>query len=452
MLIAAVGVARPAHAQNWSFDARQIGLGSPVGGQNLASSMIAGDQGYRAIVLPFGLIQVIGDFRKLNPANDDFDFVRAVEDVASPIHYTFGRDSTNTGQAFVVDLRNANLNRDLGMYRGFDIANQPRAEGLAAPVWGHTFRVRQDKTGAYQGFFLGAGPYISMRADLSVDNQLINVLASPLPIHLPSTQLRSATALRAQGAAAIAGGYRGRFSLPQRRSDRDGVYVAVNYNVLRGIRYEDFDIGLRLETDLSGLLTVNSQLPAPLTIIRDHAKAGWGRAVDVGVGAVVDRWEVGFGANGIGNRIDWTDVVRTTYALSDPLGGNADFVERSEPAVDAHVTLPIGYVANVGYSAERWTALTDLRWGLGGTSWHGGYEYRFTRGAGRAGGAGQPGRAGGIEVRGGAMYGREVWNPTGGIGLNLSSHTALDLAIYGNTANVDRARHLAVAVSIRLRP
>ncbi len=111
--------ATAARAQNWSFDARQIALGSPVGGQNLASSMIADANGYRSIVLPFGLIQVIGDVNALNPSSDDFDLVRLMEDVASPIHYTFGRHSSNTGKDFVVDLRNAELNRDVSVYRGF---------------------------------------------------------------------------------------------------------------------------------------------------------------------------------------------------------------------------------------------------------------------------------------------------------------------------------------------
>ena len=43
----------PAAAQNWSFDARKIGLGSPSGGENLASRMIDDEREYRAIVLPF---------------------------------------------------------------------------------------------------------------------------------------------------------------------------------------------------------------------------------------------------------------------------------------------------------------------------------------------------------------------------------------------------------------
>src|SRR5215210_3915392 len=53
-----------ASAQNWSFDARKVGLGSPTGGENLASRMIDDEREYRSIVLPFGLIQVFRDFKK----------------------------------------------------------------------------------------------------------------------------------------------------------------------------------------------------------------------------------------------------------------------------------------------------------------------------------------------------------------------------------------------------
>ena len=48
------------------------------------------------------------------------------------------------------------------------------------------------------------------------------------------------------------------------------------------------------------------------------------------------------------------------------------------------------------------------------------------------------------------MYARHMWSPTAGIGLDLTTHTALDFAVYGNAANAERKRHPAVAVSLRL--
>jgi len=426
----------PARAQNWSFDARQIALGSPVGGQNLAANMIAEANGYRSFVLPFGLIQVFGDFNAFNPSSDDFDLVRLMEDVASPIHYTFGRHSTNTGKDFVVDLRNADLSRDLEVYRGFEPANQPRAEGIAAQIWGGTVRLHQQQNGAFQGIFIGAGPYVSMRTDLAVDNQLIEILDDDSQTTIPNTQIRSSTSLLGQLAISIVGGYRGRFALPAPTSDRDGVYVAVNYNVLRGLRYEDLDMALRLDTDPLGLLIVNAQLPPPLVIARNHATAGAGRAIDAGVGTVFDRWEVGIGANGITNRIDWSQVVTTSYALGNPLNGRAEFVQQSvQRPGKTRVRLPVGYVANIGYTADAWTAIGDVRWGLGGTSLHGGYEQRLKS----------------VALRGGGVYGRQLWSPTAGVGFDLSRRTALDIAVYANAANVERKRHPAVAVSIRIK-
>src|SRR5437870_983542 len=91
-------VAGQALAQNWSFDARKVALGSPGSGENLASRMIDEESDYRAIVLPFGLFQVFRDFDRLNPTKDNFDVIRTMEYAASPLHYTFGRDSVTAGQ------------------------------------------------------------------------------------------------------------------------------------------------------------------------------------------------------------------------------------------------------------------------------------------------------------------------------------------------------------------
>ena len=93
-------------------------------------------------------------------------------------------------------------------------------------------------------------------------------------------------------------------------TDREGIYVAANYNHLHGLRYQDLDFRLRMDTDSVGLVTLNPNpaLPPPLFISRTSADSGTGMAIDVGVGAVINNWELGFGANGIGNFIDWTDV------------------------------------------------------------------------------------------------------------------------------------------------
>jgi hypothetical protein len=365
-----------------------------------------------------------------------------MEYAASPLHYTFGRNSADAGQPsgnpalnnFVTDIRNAQLSRDLNRYRGIAPANQPRAEGLAAPSYGKTIKVAQGDRGAFHGVYVGAGPYMAMQTDVNFDQQLIDVLGSPTDIYVPNAQMRLGTATRGQMAMAITGGYRGRYALPTSSSDRDGVYVAANYNYLRGFRYEDVNLALRLDTDRAGLLTINPALGLPLVVTRDNTTKGTGRAIDLGVGVVMNRWETGFGVNGIANRITWTNVDRTYYSLTNPFFGNADFVESlAQPMGDVDATLPVDYRGNVGYRADTWSAIAEAGKGYGGKTFHGGYEYRFDA----------------LAVRGGGIYSREMWNPSAGVGINLGPRVAVDLAMYGNAANVERTRHPAVAVSLR---
>jgi hypothetical protein len=333
-----------------------------------------------------------------------------------------------------VDIRDAQLSRDLNRYRGSAPANQPRAEGLASPIWGATIKVMKGPGGAFQGVYVGAGPYVSMQTDVNFDQQLIDILGSPSPMYIPNTQMRIGSATRGQMALAITGGYRGRFALPARTSDRDGIYVAANYNYLHGFRYEDVSMALRLDTDATGLLTYSPFLPTPLLVTRDNATSGTGRALDFGVGAVVNRWETGFGVNGVANRIDWTQVERTTYSLDNPFLGDSDFAE-SVPQLrgDTRVELPVDYRGNVAYRADVWTAVVEAGKGYGGNSFHGGYEYRL----------------GSIALRGGGMYTRKLWNPSAGVGFGMGGRTALDVAVYGNAANVERKRRPAIAVSLR---
>ena len=427
-----------ASAQNWSFDARKVGMGSPSGGENVASQMIEEEGPYRAIVLPFGLIQVFRDFDRLNPSKDEFDIARTVEYAAAPLHYTIGRDSSDTkADDFLVDVGNGELSRDLNDYKGFIPVNQPPAAGLATPNWGKTFRLVERPGGAFQGVYVGAGPYVSMRTASVIDDRLTDILREGPPVYVPLTQLTAQNNTQGQLAMAIAGGYRSRFALPVgvgQGSDREGLYLGANVNYLHGFRYFDVDSRLRMDTDSVGLLTINPFLPPPLFITRSSADSGTGVAVDLGARAVIGNWELGLGANGIGNFIDWTDVEQTTYFHANLLQGNGDLIE--SPAVtigEVRVELPIDYRANVGYDPGRWAAVAEFGRGLQGKSFHGGGEIRL----------------GTIDLRGGAVYSRELWNPAGGAGINISDRIALDVAVYGNSANIERKRNPAIAVSLR---
>jgi hypothetical protein len=427
----------PALAQNFSFDARRIGLGSPGGGQNLGSKMIEEENKYRVIPLPFGLIQVFQDIDRLNPSKDEFDIVRASELIASPLHYTFGRDrSDSAADDFIVDITNGDLNRDLNAYKGFIPVNQPAAEGLYAGNWGKTIKLVRGPGNAFQGLYVGAGPYVSMRTEPTIDDRLTSILRPGDPVYFTNAQLTARDATQFQAALAITGGYRGRVELPGREgSDREGVYIALNYNYLKGFRYEDIDARVRMDTDSRGLLTVNPFLPVPLFVARTNSESGTGMAVDLGVGVVVSNWEFGVGANGVGNRLNWSEVERTIYSQSSLVTGNDDLDEGVPvPVADVRVELPVDVKANIGYDVDRWAVVAEVGHGFNGKSFHGGAEYRF----------------GAIDVRGGGVYSRELWNPSAGVGLNMSQRVSLDVAVYSNSANVERKRNPAVAVSIRL--
>jgi hypothetical protein len=440
LLFASLLFVNTASAQNWSFDARKIGMGSPTGGENVASTMIEEENDYRGIVLPFGLIQVFRDFDRLNPSSDGFDLVRAIEYAAGPLHYTIGRDTSDTkADDFITDIGNSELNRDLNVYKGFIPVNQPLAAGLAAPTWGKTFRVASGPGASFQGIYVGAGPYVSMRTESVIDERLTDMLSEGPAVYIPFTQLTAQNDTQGQLAMAIAGGYRGRFAFAPGvggGTDREGIYVAAHYKYLHGFRYEDTDFSLRMDTDGAGLVTIvpNPALQPPLFISRTHADSGTGMAVDVGVGTVIHNWEFGFGANGIGNFINWTDVEQQAYFHANLLQGDGDLIEGPPvPIGEVRVELPIDYRGNVGYSVDRWAAVAEFGRGLQGKSFHGGGEVRL----------------GTVDVRGGAAYSREMWNPSAGVGLNLNGRAAIDVALYSNSANVERKRNPAIAVSLR---
>ena len=126
---------------------------------------------------------------------------------------------------------------------------------------------------------------------------------------------------------------------------------------------------IRLDTDNSGLLTV-APSTTPIVINRREATKGTGFAIDFGVGAVIDHWEVGFGANGIANRIDWNGLTQTSTPSAASLSGNSNFTEtpRQGSVADTRVVLPVDYRANVSYVADLWSAAVEDGQGFGGAS------------------------------------------------------------------------------------
>jgi hypothetical protein len=121
--------------------------------------------------------------------------------------------------------------------------------------------------------------------------------------------------------------------------------------------------------------------------------------------------------------------------MLESLVDGGDFLERDLPptAFARRVVLPVNYTANAAYRAERWSAESEFSQGFQGKNFHCGFEYR-------------PGR---LELRGGGRYSRNRWHPSGGLGVNLTPGFGLDVAAYSTSANVERRRDVAVAMSFR---
>jgi hypothetical protein len=242
---------------------------------NTAWDLVGQESDYRSIPIPLGLFQVFENLDVFNPDSDDFDPALVMSYASSPLHYTFSRGGTDAGRSFLLDIVNAEISRDLNAYRGFDPKEDLRAGGLAAPDWGRTFWVYEDGTASH-GFYVGAGPYLSIETELVFDDRLVELWASEADIYFPNSSFTVLNETRTQGAGALTFGYRARLPLVgNTNSDRNGIYVATNYNYLYGIYYEDFDIDILFDTDDEGLLTL-APTTDPATIERFASADGRG--------------------------------------------------------------------------------------------------------------------------------------------------------------------------------
>lgn len=428
--------AGPVGAQNWEFDARKIALGA-AGTNDVADRILDEERDYRAIALPIGLIQIVGDLDIFRPGSDQFDFLRAIEYSAAPLHYIVGRDDTESaaGRRLFVDIGNAVVNRDLNAYRGFVPPMTLGGQGLAAPTWGGTIRLAGDRDGTNHGVFVGAGPYLTIATGGVIDPRLIDVLRSATDVYHPFTTYELNNGTQGQVAVALTGGYRGRYALAPGRA----LLAAVDYHHLIGIRYESILTRVLLPTDETGRLTPGHLfLPSPTaSFSRETSTSGRGRAVDLGAALVVNRWEVGVGINGVGNRMTWRGVRQEGWLIRDLISANDTLEQRirTEP-LRAEVTtdLPIDYRIHGGHRGERLRLVAEYGRGFHDTSFRGGAEYHL----------------GIIDVRGGGFYASERWQPTAGIGLNFGPTVSLDLAVFGTSGNAEGERRTAIAASIRI--
>ena len=440
----------PAAAQHWSLDARRIALGG-VGSANLASELVADRRAYKAIVLPLGLFRSLGNldvYRSLDdPADPDFDPVRALELLASPLHYASARPESPSLRAFVHDLANDELSRDLGVYREVPMPDRILWEGLVSPNWGRTFVLSGERGGPFQGLYVGAGPYLSARTDTRIDPDLTETLARSAEADggLPANvTFHSAHATAVQVAAAVTGGYRARFPFPGEGAYErdDGIYVAADYHYLHGLRLGHVDSVVDFTTNEAGLLAGDGRTAQLGFYETATSGSGRGLAVDTGVKVVVGHVDIGFAARGLGNRLEWTDVegesevieVEIDSAGSSSLSVSDLLRNRSVLGDTLRVELPVHYTADVGYHADGWSALAEYGHGFMGHRMHAGVELR----------------RGWFELRGGGRFLRDRWHPSIGVGLNRLAGPSFDIALFGASANAARKRTVAIAASLRL--
>jgi hypothetical protein len=419
-------------AQNYQGDARKIGMGGAGGSDNLASNALEESQSDRSFVLPLGLIQVAQDRQYFDPRKSSFDPSILLEDLSNPIHYTIHR---GTRSSLVRDLVNGNVNPDLSTYRGFVPASRISAQGLVSPSFGHTFRVSGEPNGTSHSIRLGAGPYLSMGTSFRIDDGLVNVLSGQTS-SLSNASMSINNTTTGQGAASFTVGYRGQFVLhndaQSLRSKR--ILVATDYHYIHGLRYDSADMKFQFDTGATGLLT-DSSIGNSAVLNHFFSSSGRGYAVDVAAAAMASGWQVAVGANGIGNRIEWNGVRGETLTLNSLLHGSG-YTKQLLPDVPSSVTvrLPVRYNGAVAYTVNRMSGTADFSHGFQGSTFHGGFELRVSR----------------VQLRGGGRYSLNRWDPTGGIGFNVTRRMSFDVAGFQTTANLERSRKVSIAASIRI--
>ena len=195
-----------------------------------------------------------------------------------------------------------------------------------------------------------------MDTTLNIDQQLIDILSSDVDVFFPGATFDIGTLFSEQLALAATFGYRARIGLPglPSQSDRDGLYIAVDYHYLYGFRYDDIDFDLKFDTEPAGfpLLFPNpgfvtlAPTTTPLVIDRFSSTSGRGFAIDVAVSGVSDRWEAGVDIRGIANRITWKDFDGERLALpslTQALQAGFDFITTplTPPNATVEITLPV---------------------------------------------------------------------------------------------------------------
>ena len=151
---------------------------------------------------------------KLDPTKDEFDLVRAIEYTASPIHYIVGRDDTNTASAFITDLRNGTLSRDLNIYRGFSPQTNVPPKDSRRRTGATPSSSSKSEQRRVPGHLCGRRALLLDETGRDDRSGARRHLREPTPVYIPNTSFYMSNDTESQFALAVTGGYRGALRLP----------------------------------------------------------------------------------------------------------------------------------------------------------------------------------------------------------------------------------------------
>ena len=425
LLLAFVGVAPSSGAQSWNADSRGLALGGMT-----ARPALATDQGERTIVLPLGLVQVVANYKVFLSSSKDFDPFRVAQYVTHPLHFEIGRGGAEA--SFMRDFLNGALNPDLRVYRGFE-STSTRAARLVNPKWGKTTRLRSIGS-AEHSLFVGAGPRLDLGTRLNVDQALTDVFSGVREGVPGRDSFTVSNRLKGQFAAALTMGYRTAF--PLGKAGYRG-FVGADVSYLLGLRYENADVRLRVDTDSSGLVVGRpTDGSSPFLVERRSSSSGRGRALDLAGGLQAGRWDIELRGDNLVTHIVWRSPTDRVYSLNSLYNANAVVATGRLPGVGAvRVAGEPAYRTLLRYRFVSGLSLLGEIERHAGTSWlRSGFELRRSH----------------FEVRGGLARGSGVLQPSVGVSVPVGSRRWLDLALFTSLWNVERERRLAVGASLRV--
>ena len=500
----------PAAAQHWSFDARRIALGNAKDVTSIVSSTVPRRRRYRSIVLPLRLTQVLGDLSIYKPNSDNFDPIRAMTYVISPIHYTFDADVSNGQVRILNDLLRFDLDRDLTTYLADLDINLPDlavltgggrgggaspgdmtgmslgslgslgdvidldqigdlrvsladsawdetylGEWLFTGNWGRTFTLREDRGGAVHAAYVGAGPYLSFHSDAQADgsfNSYIdvgNIVRSVAEGRLRPdiANLKLQYNVQNDTYAQMAAAVTGGY---RARLPFAGRSAAGRDGVYVAVNY-NYLHGFRyedLEMDLELALDSATVGAGP-----DPANPRLGE-----IGRLTSRRGRGFALDaGVAVVLDRWDFGAGVTGLMNRITWR-DVRRGVLPLFEENLFSGFGDGAlddirsPGGPPGEDRRVSTPVRY-TADVAYHEGTWSVLTNYArgflGHYVNAGFEYQLPWMDVRAGSRFKRDRWHPAGGVGFKLSPGWHLDVGAFGTSINPQRKRRLALAMSLR---